>query len=76
MSYTDQEDVVKNPNVDDTFAGLRLSSTYKHQFGERTTYGNDTILDENLSETKDFRARVLVHRVFFTRPRSNGLFHS
>ena len=56
VSYTDQQDVVKNPNVDDTFAGLRISSTYKHQFGKTTTYGNDTILDENLSDTKDFRA--------------------
>jgi hypothetical protein len=58
VSYTDQQDVVKNPNVDETFAGIRISSTYKQQFGATTTYGNDTILDENLSDTEDFRANM------------------
>ncbi len=59
LTYTDQEDVVTNPNVDETFAGLRVSSTYKNQFGKTTTYGNDTILDENLDETEDFRADMI-----------------
>jgi len=58
VTYTDQEDVVDNPMVDSSFAGLRASSTYRQEFGEKTTttYGNDTILDYNIDETDDWRA--------------------
>jgi len=59
VSYTDQEDVVPDPSVDSTFAGLRATSTYTHKFGTTTTYGNDTNLDQNLSDTKDFRANMV-----------------
>jgi putative salt-induced outer membrane protein YdiY len=61
VTYTDQEDVVDNPMVDSSFAGVRASSTYKQHFGDKTktTYGNDTILDYNIDETDDRRANMI-----------------
>ena len=54
---TKQDNVVDDPNFDDTFAGVRLTSTFLQKFGEgdHGSYGNDTIVDENLSETTDWR---------------------
>ena len=59
LTYTDQEDVVEDPNVDDTFPGFRFSWTYKHDFTETTTYGNDLILDANLDESDDWRGNMI-----------------
>lgn len=56
LTYTDQEDVITNPAVDDTFAGFRFSWAYLHKFGENTTYTNDLVFDENVDETDDWRA--------------------
>jgi putative salt-induced outer membrane protein YdiY len=56
LTYTDQEDVVPSPGVEDNFLGLRFSWNYLHKFTGNTTYGNDFIVDENLDETSDFRA--------------------
>jgi hypothetical protein len=55
-TYTDQEDVVEDPGKEDSFAGLRFTSEWRQQIGERTTYTNLLILDENLDETDDLRA--------------------
>jgi putative salt-induced outer membrane protein len=54
---TKQDNVVDDPNFDDTFAGVRLTSSFLQKFGEgdHGSYGNDTIVDENLSETTDWR---------------------
>jgi putative salt-induced outer membrane protein YdiY len=54
-TVTKQKDVVENPDVDDTFVGLRASWAYLHKFGSAVTYINDFIVDENLSETSDWR---------------------
>ena len=56
LTYTDQEDVVENPTVDQSFPGLRLGYTYKHQFGKNTTYDSILILDYNFDESSDYRA--------------------
>lgn len=56
VTYTDQEDVVEDPGKDDSFAGLRFTSDWRQQLGERTTYTNILILDENLDESDDLRA--------------------
>ena len=56
LTYTKQNDVVENPEVDDTFMGFRFSWSYLHRFADATTYGNDLVLDENLEEKDDFRA--------------------
>jgi hypothetical protein len=39
--------------------GLRVTSKYEHKFGETTTYWNETILDENLDETSDYRVNMI-----------------
>ena len=59
LTYTDQEDVVLNPLVDDTFAGLRLSWDYMNKFGANTTYTNTLVIDGNLDETDDYRADMV-----------------
>jgi hypothetical protein len=56
LTYTDQEDVIPTPGLEDNFLGVRFSWEYLHKFTDSTTYGNDFILDENLDETSDFRA--------------------
>lgn len=55
LTFTKQEDVIEVSGVDDTFAGVRITSKYEHKIGETTTVSNDTILDGNLDETSDFR---------------------
>jgi len=55
LTFTKQDDVVTNPDVDDTFFGARFSWLYWHKFTETTTYGNDFIADANLNELADFR---------------------
>ena len=55
---TKQEDVVEQDDVDDTFLGLRLSSTFIYKWSENGSYGNDTIVDENLDDTDDLRVNM------------------
>ncbi len=59
LTYTKQEDVIDLPGVDDTFAGLRITSKYEQKFGETTTFLNETIVDENLDETSDLRVNMI-----------------
>jgi putative salt-induced outer membrane protein YdiY len=59
VTFTKQDDVVENPDVDDSFLGLRVSWNYLHKFGATTEYVNDLIVDENLDETDDFRANMI-----------------
>jgi putative salt-induced outer membrane protein YdiY len=54
-TITRQEDVVDNPDVEDTFGGLFVSLNYTRKFGAATTYGNDTAFNENLKDTSDWR---------------------
>ncbi|HEY3176361.1 MAG TPA: DUF481 domain-containing protein [Candidatus Polarisedimenticolia bacterium] len=58
-TYTRQDDVVVDPGFDDTFFGVRVTSSFMKKMGASTTYTNDTILDENVDETKDFRANMI-----------------
>jgi len=58
-TFTQQDDVVENPDVEDSFAGLRFSWAYLNKFGKNTTYTNDLIVNENLDETSDWRADML-----------------
>jgi putative salt-induced outer membrane protein YdiY len=59
VTWTSQDDVVDNPETDDTFLGLRVSWHYLHMFGETTQYMNDFVVDENLDETDDWRANMI-----------------
>jgi len=59
LTYTDQEDVVDDPTVDDSFLGARFSWDYLNKLGANTTFTNVLVLDENLDETSDWRADML-----------------
>jgi putative salt-induced outer membrane protein YdiY len=54
-SWTRQEDFPDNPNVDDSYAGLRLSDALLWKLGANTVFTNETIVNENVDETSDFR---------------------
>jgi hypothetical protein len=56
VTYTDQEDVIEDPTIDDSFAGVRFSWGYKHLLTETTTYTNELVIDGNLDESDDYRA--------------------
>lgn len=51
--------MVEAPGVDDTFLGARVSWKYTHAFGAVATYGNDLVIDDNLSDTSDLRADMV-----------------
>lgn len=57
-TFTKEEDVVEPEGFDDTFFGLRLSSTFLYKWSETGSYGNDTIVDENLDDTDDLRVNM------------------
>ncbi|MFC1660719.1 YdiY family protein [Gemmatimonadota bacterium] len=55
LTYTIQDDVVKNPDVEDAFLGLRGSYDFFHELTETTDFASTLVVDENLSETSDMR---------------------
>ena len=59
LTYTDQEDLVENPAVDDAFLGLRLSWDYGRALTETTKYSNLLVLDANVDESSDYRANMV-----------------
>jgi len=59
VSYTKEDDVVRAPNVRDTFAGFRFSSKFERKLGANTTFGNELVLDENLNDTSDLRGNLI-----------------
>jgi putative salt-induced outer membrane protein YdiY len=56
LSYTIQKDVVENPDVNDSFMGIRGSYDFFHKLSETTDFASVLVVDENLSETSDLRA--------------------
>jgi len=59
LSYTDQEDVFTTAASVGSYAGLRASWTYRHQFNDSTQYLNDFIVDMNLDETDAWRGDMI-----------------
>lgn len=60
VTGTKQENVVDDPDFDDTFVGVRLSSSFLQKFGAHDvgSFTNDTIVDENLNQTDDWRVNM------------------
>ncbi|MEM9408736.1 MAG: DUF481 domain-containing protein [Acidobacteriota bacterium] len=56
LTYTQQDDVVINPDFDDSFLGLRLSYDYLNKLTDTTEFTSVLIVDQNLDETDDLRA--------------------
>ena len=59
LTYTDQEDVVVNPLIDDSFLGARLAWDYMNKLTSNATYTNVLVIDDNLDETSDWRADMV-----------------
>jgi putative salt-induced outer membrane protein len=58
VTYTKEDDVIEPADFDGSFAGLRLSSNFLHKWSESGSYGNDTIVDDNLEDTSDLRVNM------------------
>jgi len=60
LTGTKQENVVDDPTFDDTFFGVRLSSSFLQKFGAHDvgSFTNDTIVDENVDQTDDWRVNM------------------
>jgi hypothetical protein len=59
-TYTNNREVLRNPVLGDNFAGARMSWTLKRRLSETANLVHDLVLDENLSQTDDFRADASV----------------
>ena len=55
-TYTNNKEVVVNPELENNFAGARLSWTLKRRLTGTADLVHDLVLDENLNQTDDFRA--------------------
>lgn len=60
LTYTDQDDLIANPAVDDAFLGLQLGWDFLFEFNDSTTFTNDLLLNPNLDETDDWRADMTI----------------
>ncbi len=56
LTYTIQDDVVENPDVEDSFMGLRGSYDYFRKLTGNTDFTSVLVADQNLNETSDLRA--------------------
>ncbi len=56
LTYTIQDDVIENPDIEDSFIGIRASYDFFHKLTETTDLISELVLDENLNATEDFRA--------------------
>ena len=58
MSWVDQQDEIDDPETDDTYAAVRFASDFSIKFGESTTYDNDFVVFDNVSDLDDFNFRM------------------
>jgi putative salt-induced outer membrane protein YdiY len=56
-TYTDQEEVVDDPDTENQFAGARLTAEGEARFGDRKqhVFNSTLVVDENLQQTDDTR---------------------
>jgi len=54
LTWTRREDVVPDPETDDSFVGLRLAVYYLQEIGDHTTYKNELVFNDNLQSTSDY----------------------
>jgi len=58
LTYTNNREVVPNPDLENNFAGARASWSLRRRLTETTSLVHDLVLDENLKQKDDFRADV------------------
>jgi putative salt-induced outer membrane protein YdiY len=56
LTYTQQDDLIEDPTIDDSFLGLQVSADYRNKIGERSEFQSLLVINENLDETEDLRA--------------------
>jgi putative salt-induced outer membrane protein YdiY len=56
-TYTDQEELIDDPQTENQFAGLRFTADGEARFGDRKAhvYNSQLVVDENLQQTDDLR---------------------
>jgi putative salt-induced outer membrane protein YdiY len=57
-TYTDETDVSEGPDFKGNFAGLRVSSAFLRKIGTNAAFTNDTILNESLDDSSDYRGNM------------------
>lgn len=60
VTGTREEDVAEPPGFDGTFAGVRVASSFLQKFGSasQTSYTNDTIVDDSVDHSTDWRVNM------------------
>ena len=60
LTETKEDDVVEPPDFNDTYGGARVSSKFTQKFGPQAsgTYLNDTAVDEDFSDTSNWRVNM------------------
>lgn len=56
VTYTHNDPVIENPDVESDFVGVRLGWSLRQRLTPNTTLTHDLVADENLQNTDDFRA--------------------
>ena len=59
VTYTVQDDLIENPDLEDGFLGLQLGWDYGRQLSANTTYTNVLLIDANLDEGDDWRGDMI-----------------
>ena len=59
LTYTQQDDLIDNPKIDDSFLGLKVSWDYRNQLTDSARFTNTLAVDQNLSESDDLRADMI-----------------
>lgn len=59
LSYTDRIEEVDDPEKDQRFAGVRLSTDFMDKWGATTVYDNDFTLNVSVRDTSDFNADLV-----------------
>jgi len=53
-TYTDQTDVVPDPDAENRYLGWQLSCDYQYRFTESASFGSKTLFDESLRDTSNW----------------------
>jgi Protein of unknown function, DUF481 len=56
MSFTDREEEIDDPEKEQRFAGVRVSSDFKDKWGTSTTYDNDFTFNVSVKDLNDYNA--------------------
>ena len=59
VTWTSQDDIIENPEIDDSFIGVQAGWDYAQQLTGNTVYANLLVVDLNVDETDDFRADMI-----------------